>query len=148
MQKNIANKYRVKYNNFRYLLLNLIKMKKIILITIALLLVCKFSFSQDTSISRVASFKNYGQHIQFYLRPQHEFIYKGELGTLKEHFIFVVSFKIDVNGNVVEYDAQKKDGIPEVVSNYIKKLIYLTSGNWHPEIKNCTFPVVGQLTTK
>jgi hypothetical protein len=112
-------------------------MKKLILFPIALLLTTKFCYSQDTSLNRVASFKNYGQHIQFYLKTQHELIYKGELDTIKEQFIFMVSFKIDVNGKVVEYKSDLQDDIPMVVVNYIKKVIYSTSGSWHPEIKNC-----------
>ena len=119
-------------------MLNLIAMKKIFLIPISLLFICKFCYSQDSSLNRVASFKNYGQHIYFYLKPQHESIYKGELDTLKEQNFFLISFKIDIYGNVVEYETDKKYNIPEVVINYIKKIIYLTSGNWKPEISNCS----------
>jgi hypothetical protein len=115
-----------------------INMKKIILISTVLLLVCKLCYCQDSSLNRVASFKNFGQQIHYYLKSQHEFIYKCELCTLVEKFTFVVSFKIDVKGNIVEYETNKKEGIPEVVVNYIKKVIYLTSGSWHPEIKDCS----------
>jgi hypothetical protein len=112
-------------------------MKKIFLIPIVFLLISNICYSQDTTLNRVASFKNYGQNIHFYLKPQHEFIYKGELDTIKEQFNFIVSFKIDIKGNIVEYETDKKENIPIVVVNYIQKVIYLTSGNWYPEIKNC-----------
>jgi hypothetical protein len=111
-------------------------MKKIFLIPIALLLICKFSYSQDTTLNRLASFKKYGQYIHYYLKLHHEFTYKGELDSIKEPFMFIVSFRIDEKGNVVEYETEKKEEIPPVVVNYVNKLIFSTSGGWYPEIKH------------
>lgn len=112
-------------------------MKKIFLIPITLLLIVKCCYSQDVSLNRVATFKQYGQYIHYYLKPQHEFTYKGELDTIKKQFMFIVSFKIDTKGDIVEYETEKKEVIPLVVTDYVKKVFFFTSGRWQPEIKNC-----------
>ena len=112
-------------------------MKKLIPFFLAFLLINGFCYSQDTALSRSASFKKYGQYIQPYLKSVHESTYKGQLDSFKNHFLYIISFRIDSNGKIVEYDCSKKEEIPIVVYEYVKSIIYMTSGGWSPEIKNC-----------
>ena len=105
-------------------------------------------YSQKNTTDRKASFENYGQYLYSHLQLAHETFYKGEFDTLKKNYLFLVSFNIDTNGKIINYNIDEETIIPLVVKNYTKKIIYLTSGRWLPEVKDCKEVISDTITCK
>lgn len=117
---------------------NLYMKKKLVLLLIVTLFF-HIGHSQNNT-DRIASFLQYGQYLQPYLELQHNYFYKGELDSLHKDFKLVITFQIDTDGQIINYKNQS-DSLPELVKQYVNRLIYLTTGRWKPEVKNCSLRV-------
>ena len=110
-------------------------MKKTTLLSLVLLL-ASVSSNAQMNTDRSASFLYYGQYLQPFIEVQHKYFYRGQLDSLREDFMVDCSFNIDTSGKIINYQL-KDEGSSSVLEKYVKELIYLTSGQWQPEARNC-----------
>ena len=110
------------------------------LIFIILLFAFNNAKTQNILINRSATYLNYGQYLQI-LSLEHQMRYKGELDSLKEDYVFIATFNIDLLGQLINLSIENESQIPNIVQIYCKNILLSTSGKWLPEIQNCS-PVI------
>jgi len=92
-------------------------------------------FSQD---NRDAILKGYQSKYEYVYFDSINKLSSYELNNFKNSFSFYITFRVDTNSVVTEFEIIEIPGLqlPVPIKTYIEKLIKSSNGLWSPQIKN------------
>jgi hypothetical protein len=92
--------------------------------------------SQENREATLSGYNN--QNYYLYFDSIAKLIKYDELDRLNNSYHFYVTFKVDIEGKVMEFEIIEVPGaeVPGIVKEYIYLIIKSTDRNWIPQIKN------------